>query len=249
MGHSGIAGGSPKILVLLVFLLMLGTGGLGAAETQAPPPFVLFGGAKTVSFRIDMIVSRASGEKKRTIRVLLSRETGGAYKLLLHIVQPEILSDMKYLAIVGTDGGGSAWIKTSKGLRALPKGGADEPIFDSDLRSRDLMVGEASGGILSPSSSEDGETLYLLAADADGSTRTAILETSTGLLKRLETKNPAGLVLRRARVEGYEDRRGCQVPTRILVEDLEKKSTTTIVFGDVEIGAKIPDSSFSKASL
>ena len=237
-----------RILGVAGLLIALG-GAIASAETQSSPPLVLFGDVRTISFRMDLTVTRPEGEKKRVLRVLLSRGEGDAYKLLLHIVQPQILSDMKYLAIVDASGAGSAWIKTSKGLRALPKGGADEPLFDSDLTSRDLMIGESGSRPSLLTSEVEGESVYLLAAGSGGSKRTAVIETATGLLKRLETRNASGVVVRRAGVEGYSSVAGVEVPTRILVEDLERKSRTLIVFGDVEPGAKIPDSSFSKATL
>jgi hypothetical protein len=238
-----------RALGLAAFFLFCAGWGVAAPVPQPPPPFVLFGDVRTISFRMDLTVTRPEGEKKRAIRVLLSRGEGDAYKLLLRIVQPQILSDMKYLAIVDSSGAGSSWIKTSKGLRALPKGGANEPLFDSDLTSRDLMIGE-SGTRPSPLASPvEGESVYLIATENGGSSRTAVIETATGLLKRLETRNGSGVVVRQARVEGYSTVAGIQVPMRIIVEDLERKSRTLIVFGDVEPGAKIPESSFSKASL
>ena len=156
---------------------------------------------------------------------------------------------MKYLQIVDAAGKGSSWLRTSQGVRGLPQGGGEEPLFDSDLTASDLMLGSGTAASVEPLP-PNGERLALEYRLAGSNWRRLVtVDAATMRTIGVETSGADGSLARRMSVGEYGQSAGFFWPTRCLIEDLGKKSLTRIEFSDPDTATKIPESTFSKASL
>jgi hypothetical protein len=97
----------------------------------------LFGDARNVSAKITMELKGKTGARERGLEVFIARDRGEA-RVLIHMVSPAFLSQMKFLTHRSASGEASSWLRTSQGVRKLSRSNGTERVFDSDFTVEDL---------------------------------------------------------------------------------------------------------------
>ena len=135
--------GMIRKLTILIFSVMI-TGGSLAAEMPDLPAreymkgFHLFGGFERLQMDFSMKVQGVSGIKVREMTLLMDRSDEDE-KLLINIVEPLFLSNMKYLSL-SRKGKENQWMKTSRGVRRLSSRNNSDSLFGSDFSVEDLSL-------------------------------------------------------------------------------------------------------------
>jgi hypothetical protein len=250
---------AAALAVALAVASVLAAGGLwadaGAAEVLARS--VLFGSSPALSLRVTMEIRAPSGAKTRELELYVRRD-GQSLRVRAQVVAPVFLREMKLLWL--RDGGGarSAWLKTSQGVRQIGGEGGGERLFDSDFTVEDLTEIDARSYTLRDAGTRvvGGRDCRVIEAAASASRpggararKEIAIDAASMLTRSVEYYDASGKAVKRYTVLATQRVGDEDLPLETVMEDLVRRSSTTLRFTSVQAPASLPDRLFSRADL
>jgi hypothetical protein len=202
---------------------------------------------------ITMQIVKAQGTKSRTLEAFVRRQ-GAASQILLHLVSPAFLSQMKFLSARDEKGRQSKWLKTSTGVRRLSEGNRAEALFDSDFTVEDLaeiypddfdltLLGDRQVGAYPCDLIEAVPRV----AGSSYTRKWIYLEKDTGLLCAVDFFGRDEQPIKRYRLLETQTVAGSTCPLSCRMESAS--GYTELAFPSIEIVDSLPDKLFSRAGL
>jgi hypothetical protein len=215
----------------------------------------LFGRAANTQMSITMQIVKPQGTKARTLEAFVRRR-GTASQILLHIVSPAFLSQMKFLSDRDEKGRESKWLKTSSGVRRLSEGNRAEPLFDSDFTVEDLseiypddfdltLLGDRRVG---PYLCDLIEAVPRFAGSSY-SKKWIYVEKDSGILCAVDFFGRNDQLIKRYRLTEVQTLAGGTYPLSCRMESVSDGTHTELGFPRIDIMDSLPDKLFSRASL
>lgn len=124
--------------IILMCLTSLFSEPSGVSAQEMMGGFHLLGMVDSLHLDFNMTIKSNQGVKEREMVLMMDR-SGGEEKLLVSIVSPQYLSNMKYLS-VKKNSRENLWLKTSRGVRRLSTGNFGDSLFGSDFSVEDLSL-------------------------------------------------------------------------------------------------------------
>lgn len=229
--------------------------GFGQSAEEILRRSSLFGSAAGARMRIGMEIVKGQGVKSREMEAFIRRD-GRASRLLLHVVSPAFLNQMKFLFHREGDGRESQWMKTSQGVRRLAGSNRSEAIFDSDFTAEDLSdlrVEDFSLALLGeePVGGRPCHRIEM-APRFSGSSyhkKQVLVEKGSGLLFGADFFDAAGALVRRYRLLDTQRVQGSTFPLACRMENLAAGTHTLLRFQRIEPADSLPDKLFNRAAL
>ena len=243
-----------RLCIILACLSSL-TGTYAETAEEILQHTTLFGRAANTQMSITMEIVKPRGTKSRTLEAFV-RQEGTASQILLHIVSPAFLSQMKFLSDRDEKGRESKWLKTSSGVRRLSEGNRTEPLFDSDFTVEDLseiypddfdlaLLGDKQAG---PYLCDLIEAVPRFAGSSY-SKKWIYVEKDTGILCAVDFFGRDDQPVKRYRLLEVQTVAGNTYPFSCRMEGVSDGTFTELEFPRIEIVDRLPDKLFSRASL
>ena len=242
-------------LCLSVVLLSLADAGFGQAPEELLQQSFLFGKAPAVQMRITMETYRGDSSKRREIEVFIKRQEK-AYKMLLHIVYPAFLNQMKFLSHKAEDGNESKWLKTSSGVKKLAEQDRSERIFDSDLTVEDLSAVKVADYQLTLVGQLETDSGLCYAIEAVPRLRGSLyrkkvvfVEKETGLPRAVEYYGEGSELMKRLQIVSIQTIGGITFPLLCRIDSYDSATYTIVRFHEIRVVDDLPDKVFNKGAL
>ena len=263
---------SPRIRVFLrclclgTFLLMPiadVAGGIGTlfaqgSETDAARLIEgasIFGDADRLELECLMTIDTAQGRKTRTVEAYIERDERVS-KILLHIVAPGFLNQMKFLTHIYADGREYTWMRTSRGTTRLSGADRNMRVFDSDFTVEDFSDLTLQGFSLRrlPERTLDGVSCQVVEAVPEDPGRgyqvkVVYLDAEDSFIRGLDYLDDEGEPIRSYRVLTTQTVGGRSAPLRCRMSTPAEGSETILEFTETLVPDSIPARIFNKASL
>jgi hypothetical protein len=202
-----------------------------------------------------MEIVKGQGVKSREMEAFIRRD-GRASRLLLHMVSPAFLNQMKFLFHRDGDGRESQWMKTSQGVRRLAGSNRSEAIFDSDFTAEDLSdlrVDDFSLALLGEEQigGRPCRRIEMVPRFAGSSYRKkqVLVEKGSGLIFGADFFDASGTLVRRYRLLDTQQVQGSTFPLTCRMENRGEESHTLLRFHRIEPVDSLPDKLFNRAGL
>jgi hypothetical protein len=244
-----------KGLATKLLILLLPAGLFGQSAEEILGQTTLFGEAANLEIGIDMTIVKPQGAKARGLEAFIKRDAEGS-RILLHIVSPAFLNQMKFLSHRDARGNESRWLKTSSGIRKLSESNRGDYLFDSDFTVEDLteiqtedfdlaLLGEKTIGT---------HPCHLIEATPRfaGSTygkKHIYVDRNSHILCAVDFFDRTGEVIKRYRLLEVQTVEGGLYPFSCIMESLTEGTRTRLEFPRIQIQETLPDKIFSRVSL
>lgn len=203
------------VIVCMVLLAVVPQAGLVADQTvtggMSPVELLeaasLLGAGDTAVYRLTMDIDNGKSTKSRTLE--LYRETGAdTEKMLVQIVQPAFLNNMKLLSIQEGNSE-TAWLKTSRGVKRLNTAeDREQSLFDSDFSTKDLEDLTAENYTLSIVEKHAAVTVLKAEPVKQQDPRLITIDTEHMLIVKVEYVNKQQQIYKRYTVEEIHTENG-----------------------------------------
>ena len=214
----------------------------------------LFGEAPNIYMELTMDISLDNGSKERGIELYLHRD-GGNSKLLLQVVEPVFLRNMKFLQYQDKDGSSRQWMKTSRGVRRIAGSGGNEPIFGSNFTADDFRSTKRAHYTVTAQNdgSFEGTSCYVLTlkpkeSSSEYNKELLYIEKDTFLIIKTEYYKNQEKV-REYRLIEQQDLKGTRYPQQCVMENLSDGTSTTLIFNTITEKNFIPARIFNRGNL
>ncbi len=245
---------SRLFLLVPVFLMFFSAAGLPAVSSSGDTPFeliakaTLFGDTSCAVYTVSMDISERTGTKSRIFE-LYRQEAETEQKFLAQIIQPVFLRNMKLLSITSGDSE-ARWLKTSRGVKRLSPGMSnDQPLFDSDFSTSDLMVINPDNYTLTLLE-ETAETAVILAESADRKDRRKItIDKASYLVNLVDYLNADNRIYKQYTLEETTEVDGKSFPLTAVMQHPLEDTKTTLTIQSIDFPASIPARYFISSQL
>ena len=212
----------------------------------------LLGDAPNIVLTAGMDIKSPRGDKTRTLEIYISQDEK-ASKVLVQVISPPFLRDLKFLTHQFPDRSDDKWVKTSRGVRRLAEGNYGEALFDSDFTVEDLSRIDRSRFDLEVV--DTGESSGIRAVKAiptyrnpDYSYKVFKIEVDSGMLTGTDFFRDERLI-KQYRLLERQVIDGELYPLLCIMEDLTKGTSTVLSIEKVSIADSIPERLFNRGSL
>lgn len=215
---------------------------------------LIFGPAKNITMGVTVTLSGRTGSKARGLEVFISRDAE-RLRVLVSMVSPAFLSQMKFLYHKDPGGAESAWMKTSQGVRRLAQTAVSGRIFDSDFTVDDFTAITESRYTLAmlPGVTLDSSPCFAVEARPktrmDYERKVIYIEAANDLLRGIDFLDVEGAHVREYRVVSTREINGMAYPVSSTMEDLTAGSKTTLLVTRIDVDTALPDGLFNKGNL
>lgn len=235
--------------------------GFSAGADNLPDPLkimegaTILGSAPALHLEIEMDIRTEKGAKSRSLEVFYLEEEE-ATRTLIQMLKPAFLRKMKFLTHAFADGNRARWLKTSSGIRRLSAADSGENLFDSDFTVEDLSEFDLERFSLSWLRQEEFQDhLCDVVQAVPGkdksfySRKVFYVERENGIIRGVDFFNVSGELVKQYRLQETKLVGDQIFPGRCEMVNLEKETSTGIVFRKIDPAAKIASRYFNKNNL
>ena len=245
-----------KMWLILFTAFSLTAGSLYAVDPEkVVSQMFILGNDPYMKIRAQMVIHLKNGIKERTLDVYVKRE-GGSSGVLMHIIAPGFLNNMKFLAHRNEKGVESKWLKTSKGVRRLSSANNSEQVFDSDFTVEDLSEVRKSDFTLAYVETRlfEDEEVYVIEAiplyrGSLYSRKVLKIGVHSRILREVDFFNDRQELFKQYRLLSTQLIEKRVYPHTCVMENIENGTKTTLDLENIVTGEKLPDKLFNKGNL
>jgi hypothetical protein len=213
----------------------------------------LIGESAHVAMTVQMSIRTQGGVKERSLEIYI-QEAEEATRVLVQVVEPAFLRNMKFLEHRYPDGREDKWLKTSRGVRRLSQANRSERLFDSDFTVEDLSRIDVEDFRLFFASGDTAAGERTIVAEPVGpageyARKEFTIDLRTNLVTRVDYIDANGKLSRRYTLLETRSIEGEVFPWRCRMEDFRGGSSTTLLFRRIALAEPLPARLFNKASL
>ncbi len=193
----------PRILLIFLYLTTMG-GGFSLETSSQPPRMFLFRPSPRLEMDLRLTTQENGREASQRTLKLAYDQTSGGTRLLVGVVHPTALRNLKFLRYQDLDNI-QLWVKTSRGVRRLSVGSRPEALFNSTFTTADFDL--ESGKWIFLEELSEGRRLYskIIQGDSFGFSRQeVILRTIDGLVLESRYYNKTGVLTREYKVKSWD---------------------------------------------
>lgn len=234
--------------LIVYLLLLLAFESVGAVDGDSLlHGSSLMGGGACAEISIDMTISSTRGEKTRTLKVYRD-ERDDTQKVLVQITRPAFLQNMKLLSITD-DERTTRWLKNSYGVNRLTSSDQDQPLFDSDFSTGDLM--RIDTDVYDISVMAEAPDMYQLHTvnSVTGESMDITLERPQLLITDITFYDRDGNKQKIYQVHEFQRSEGYLMPKVSTMSQCTGASKTTLVFTDITLKDSISPRYFNSHTL
>lgn len=211
----------------------------------------LFGGFQSIEMNFSMSIKSPKGVKERQMKLLMDRQERDE-KLLISILEPAFLSNMKYLS-VSQKGRENQWMRTSRGVRRLSSRNNSDSLFGSDFTIEDLALTDLDNFYWSYELSGSGVIKKIRAVPVYDtpaySYKIFTVDEENRLLTGIQYFNESEKLIKEYSLVEQMNVDQFVFPKRVRMKDLEEDSSTTLIIGRVSLDPELSQGVFSKGNL
>lgn len=243
--------------LISLFLLMVPGSFLSALPSDAESILGkahLFGNSRYLSLKVDMQIKTSSGDKTRGIDISISNNDND-YKVYMQIINPTFLRKMKFLQYNFGNKSTLQWIATSRGARKITSSGNDEKIFDSDFTASDFASINMSNYQIEKFSESVRNEVQCYRFDLTAiqnseliNKKVLFIDRDSYLIREVEYYRENKLV-KRYLIISTQNIDGRIFPLESQMENLNKGSSTKLIFQKIEMPNSISDRVFHYRNL
>lgn len=239
-----------KILLLLLFVQPLTAQVNDPAIEAYMEGIHIFGNSPSLEISFTMEIKNEQGVKNRDVSLYMDRNE--EEKILIRIVAPSFLSNMKYLSQRSGDKE-VRWMKTSRGVRRLSAKNNSDSLFGSDFTVEDLSINDLSEYSWSQNPSVDPIInvirAYPLYEKPSYAYKIFSIRMSDKLLMKIEYYSKDHELIKRYSLLEELRQDNHSIPQKIVMENFENDSSTILYISKADLKAEYSQSLFNKANL
>lgn len=240
---------SRSIYLLTLWLLLVSFGSAAATPTDASAILAestLFGQGESMVYTMEMTIHSRTTDKQRTLE-LYSYEAEDVSKLLVQVIQPVFLKNLKFLTIIEQDSK-VQWLKTSRGVKRIAGSGASrQSLFDSDFTAADLTDLDEDSYELVLAGQDAASTWIEATSLSEEPSRSITIDRTTNLIMEVLYHTGGEAIKRYTVLESRQTPTGV-IPHRVEMVDLTKGTSTELTILSSE-SRQIPSRVFNSSQL
>jgi len=208
----------------------------------------LLGDAPCSIYTLSMEIGQTNGIKNRTIEIY-KEESDPEIKFLTQIVEPVFLQNMKLL-FIKDNRNEARWLKTSRGVKRISSSmGNDQPLFDSDFSTSDLLSRDWDDYNLTKVNSL--ENIYIILAESKDNKdiRKIYIDKCSSLIVRVDYLDKNSIMYKQYKVIEKQEVDGKEFPEISIMEHALEGTYTKLTIRKIEFPLAIPSRIFNSNLL